>query len=296
MEFRSRISMILVVVGLGQGACAHSLAGLRSGTDLKSVEMADLARKIPRGGIVVIGENHGQSVHQSQQLEVLRALRTEGHKVSVGLEFFQYPFQELVDEWRAGSLPEADFLKKIDWGQPSFSYYRSQAEFPLLAEGAVTLALNAPRSLTSKISKNGWGSLSEEDLRLLPPQFSSGRDSYRKRFLAVMSPHLPDPAMGERYFLAQSVWDDTMAWKACEGVRRNPDQTLVIVVGEFHVQYGGGLPNRLRGRCPEKDVTTLSQVNLAGLSDSEVVRELSPSLEEGPRADWIWAESLVLSR
>lgn len=295
MQFNWRISMILVFFGLSQGACAHSLTGLRAGTDLKAIEVSEVVSQIPPGSLLVIGENHGQAEDQSQQLQILRALRSAGHQVSVGLEFFSYPFQGEVEAWRSGQLSESDFLKKIGWGQPSFDFYRAQAEFPELGEG-LTVALNAPRELTSKISKTGLGSLTEGDRRFLPPQFSLGRDTYRERFAAVMAPHLPDPSAIDRYFAAQSVWDDTMAWRACEAMQKKAGQTLVIVVGEFHVQYGGGLPNRLRARCPQILLRTLSQVDLTHSTAEESERELRPSPEEGPRADWIWVESRVLAR
>lgn len=273
-------------LAFSQAACAHSLAGLKRGSDLSTVSVAEIAREIPKGSILVLGENHGLKVHRDQHLEILKGLRAAGHQVSVGLEFFPAPFQTDVDQWRAGTLPEATFLQRIAWGQPSFDFYRDQAAFPLLQENGRTLALNAPRGLTSRVAKVGLDGLTAEERAQLPPNFSLGRDSYRERFLSMM-PHLPDGA-GDRYFAAQSIWDDTMAWVATNFIAQNPEQTLVIVVGEFHSQYGGGLPDRLRARG-SAPVLTLSQVNLSGLSEAEGLIEIQPSAVNGPRADWVWA-------
>ncbi len=261
--------------------------GLFNGTTLQGTQLEQALRDIKPGSILVIGENHGFSVHQRQQVEVMQALRNLGHRVSVGLEFFTYTDQESVDFYRAGRLSESDFLSRIGWGSLSFDFYRDQALFPHLSEGSSTLALNAPRGLTSKVAKGGLASLTPAESQLLPPQFAVGRDSYKERFLRLM-PHIPSPEAGLRYFTAQSIWDDTMAWKAAEFITQHPDQILVIVVGEFHVQFGGGLPDRLKVRVPQAPILTFSQINTAGLSDEDVVEEMEPSASEGARADYLW--------
>lgn len=269
-------------------ACAHAqTSGILRGNDLQPVELTEGLSRVSAGSVVVIGENHGFKEHQDQQVAVMQALRGLGLKVSVGMEFFTYTHQPLVDSYRAGTLSEPDFLKAISWGSPSYDFYRQQALFPNPSEGAQTRALNAPRSLTGKVSKGGLEALTEEDWQLMPPQFAAGRESYKRRFLSMM-PHLPNPAAGERYFLAQSIWDDTMAWQAVDFVRSHPDQVLVIVVGDFHVQFGGGLPDRIKARAPELAVLTISQVNTLEMTEEDVAIEIAPSPTEGPRADLLW--------
>lgn len=268
------------------------VAGVLKGRTLEPVSLEQAVSVVTPGSIVVIGENHGFKEHQRQQVSIMSALRARGLKISVGMEFFTYTQQNLVDSYRQGMLSEGDFLTAIQWGSPSFDYYRDQALFPNLAEGALTLALNAPRTLTGKVSKGGLEALSDSEKALLPPQFSLGRDSYKQRFLAMM-PHLPNPAAGERYFTAQSIWDDTMAWRATEFIKAHPDQVLVIVVGDFHVQFGGGLPDRIGVRAGGTPVYTFSQVNTEGLSDDEIAGEIAPSSSEGPRADFLWLAPAV---
>lgn len=275
------VSLVLSIHGYAQ------TTGILEGSTLTPTTLEQAVSKVTPGSIVVIGENHGFKEHQRQQVTVMSALRAQGLKVSVGMEFFTYTHQALVDSYRAGSLSEADFLREIQWGSLSYDFYRAQALFPSLTEGAQTLALNAPRTLTGKVSKTGFSSLTPEELSLLPPNFTLGRGSYKQRFLGMM-PHLPSPEAGERYFTAQSIWDDTMAWKAAEFISTHPDQVLVIVVGEFHVQYGGGLPDRLRQRSPQAAILTFSQVNTEGLSADELQNEIAPSQSEGPRADYLW--------
>ncbi|WP_347357433.1 ChaN family lipoprotein [Bdellovibrio sp.] len=269
-------------------ACAHAqTSGILAGNSLQPVSLAEAVQNVRPGSIVVIGENHGFTEHQTQQVAIMQALRDQGLVVSVGMEFFTYTDQPLVEAYRQGTLSEPEFLQQIKWGSPSYSFYRDQAVFPDLTQGAATVALNAPRFLTGKVSKQGLAALTPEDMALLPPQFSLGRDSYKRRFLSMM-PHLPSPEAGERYFAAQSIWDDTMAWQATDFLRSHPNQVLVIVVGDFHVQFGGGLPDRLRTRGPEFPVLTFSQVNTLDLTESEIATEIKPSEVDGPRADILW--------
>ena len=264
----------------------------RQGTSEVTLEEA-LAQVHP-GEIVVLGEQHGTEVMAGQQLQVLENLRKNGLHVSVGMEFFPYPNQADVDAWRRGELTEEALLQNVDWGKGfPFSAYRQQVLFPNLNTEFV-VALNAPRTLTGKIAQQGLLALNEEEKALMPPQFSLGNSAYKTRFNELMtgSGHVPTAEQMDNYFAAQSTWDDTMAWRAQEFLNTHPDQVLVIIVGEFHVQYGGGLPDRLKARG--QHVTSFSLVNLDGLSDVEQRAEVLPSAKDGNRADFVWTSRFSL--
>lgn len=247
--------------------------------------LEQLIAKVKPGTILLVGENHGLVSHRDQHLELLHALRDKGLKVSVGLEFLNYTDQMHINSFTAGLVTEADFLTLVKWGGISFDYYRSQLLFPRPNLGEQGLGLNLPRALTSKISKFGLSGLSSEDFLLMPPAFELGRASYKERFLNAAGAHCHVP---DNCFAAQSAWDDTMAWQAVRFTEQYPDHVLVVIVGEFHVQYGGGTPDRIRARKPSANILTLSQIWAEGLSKEEIAAELKPSVTEGPRADFIW--------
>ena len=278
----------LVFLGLVLGGLIASAepGGLFSGATQSAVVLSDVLSGVKPGSVVIIGENHGLRTHQTQQMVILQMLDYLGLNVSVGLEFFSYPDQALMNFYRAGQLSEPDFLKATSWGSIDFSYYRDQVKFPNGKTGGMTVALNSPRTLTGKIAKTGLESLTEEENNLLPPHFTVGRDSYRTRFIENVPHQMPEQAMS-RLFTAQSVWDDTMAWKAKEYLNAHPNQVLVIIVGEFHVQYGGGLPDRLRARGVNS-ILTFSQVDTRGLSDNDLSQLIAPSPRDGVRADYLW--------
>lgn len=258
--------------------------GIHAGADMQATSLEQALATVKAGDIVVLGEQHGTSVQADQQVKVMKQLKDMGLSVSVGLEFFEYLDQSSVYQWRRGLLSEENFLKAIRWGGFPFSAYREQALFPHSAWDV--RAINAPRSLTGKIAKTGMESLTTEEKGLLPPDFTIGNANYFERFKDNIG-HLPDPSAADRYFAAQSVWDDTMAWKIHQYMDVVPNTVMVIVVGEFHVQYGGGLPDRLRARAPRK-VHTFSLLNLHDMSQDEINEAVQPHSKYGVRADWLW--------
>jgi uncharacterized iron-regulated protein len=251
---------------------------------LKEVALDECLAAVKPGTIIVLGERHWHEHHRTYQLMVMSALRSRGLPVSVGMEFIPRPNQAHVDQFRQGLMTEAEFLSAVGWKR-SFDHYRDQILFPAPAQN--TVALNVARRVTAQIAKKGIEALSAEDRDQLPSDFATagrGNDRYFQRFKSVM-PH--DIAKTERVhnvFMAQSAWDDTMAWTAVEYIQKHPQEVLVIVVGDFHVSYGGGLPDRLKKRGAADIVTISMPGNKPGDRESAI----TPHGPFGPRADWIW--------
>lgn len=278
-----KLSFLLLI--LSSLVSIQSFSQIYDGNTLRETSLNSFIDRIQPGSVVLLGEHHGLGAHRDQHLEVLNALRNKGLKVSVGMEFINYTEQTYLNEYRSGILSESDFLKAVKWGGFGFEFYRPQILFPLSSRGETALGLNISRQITSKISRQGIESLTPEEAAQLPPQFTLGRDSYRERFMAAAGSHCRVP---QNCFIAQCAWDDTMAWNVVNFMQNNPDQVLVIVVGEFHVQYGGGMKWRIQQRSPATAVHTLSQLWAEGWSDQDVSDALQISPIEGERADFIW--------
>ncbi|MFN7262610.1 MAG: ChaN family lipoprotein [Pseudobdellovibrionaceae bacterium] len=253
----------------------------------------DVVSQVQSGDVVVLGEIHGQSVIADQHMQLLQALRDRGLLVNVGFEFFDITQQPALTSYNTGEISEEDFLKQVNWKGFPFDDYRNQALFPQWNLNEQALALNAPRSITSKIARGGLDSLTPDERDHLPYDFSRGSQQYFERFKEAIGHVGSDEAM-ERYFLAQSAWDDTMAHSAADFMSFG-EGVLVIIVGEFHVQYGGGLPDRLRARGVDR-IWTISQVNIQGLSPVEQAKEILPSPKWGPRADFVWTSAVSVSQ
>ncbi len=275
--------IIFAKVTLGLGSFAEALE-CRRGENGQKIGLEALVTEIPLGSTLFLGELHGFTSVASGQMLILDELRRQGHKVDVGLEFFTYTKQSVVDQFVQGFINESVFLSQVGWAQSmDFGFYRRQALFPRFEEGELTLAINAPQSLTRSVAKKGIDSLTEEEKKLLPPDFELGRPDYLERFREAMGGHVEEKDL-LRYFQAQSVWDETMAWQLAS---YRTGHTKAVVVGEFHVQYGGGLPHRLSVRDPQMNIVTLGFMDIHNLSASEVDEALKPHIKWGVREDFI---------
>lgn len=261
--------------------------GLYAGQNIEKVSLEAALSEIRPNTVILIGENHGFAEHQRQHLEILNQLRKQGLRVSVGLEFLNYLDQQKIDLYRSGEISEAEFLKQVKWGDISFDFYKSQLLFPNINQGEFSLGLNMSREITNKVMRGGLASLTDEEKRFYPPNFELGREIYRQRFAETI-PHKIPPEMLNNWFSAQSTWDDTVAWVSSEFMKAHPEQVLVVVMGDFHVVYGGGLPDRLHKRWPEGKIITFSQLNSLDLNQEEIMEGLKPNPTYGVRADYVW--------
>lgn len=245
----------------------------------------EAALSLHENEIVVLGEEHmtpenqadsDARLHHDNQLRWFLA-----REMQLGMEFIEYPNQIHVDDYLAERKSEADFLSLIGWGSNPFAPY---GRLMRAARAFGTLALNIPRSISRQVARQGPDSLSEDQRRLLPPIFERGAEPYFERFADTMKGHVPTEAI-ERYFWAQSLWDDTMAWRARSGQR--PGQILTIVVGQFHAEFGHGLPARLK-RHGASLVRTLIQIPIESWDPETIAKATQPDPRFGNRADMIW--------
>jgi len=277
------MSLVLLVAPAQVGA----KSGLYDGTTGRAVSLEQALQAVHPGHIVIVSEEHDVEQHHVNQLAVLQVLKRLRLKISVGFEFLSYPGQPRVDEYVRGDLQEPEFLRAVHWGGYPFDWYRPLVLFPVEA-GGFTLALNAPEPLARALAQKGVGGLSDTERSMLPPDFQLGSARYFERFASAVGQHgeLSGNAI-RNFFAAQSAWDDTMAWQAVEYLRSHPDQVLVVIVGDFHASYGGGLPDRLRARGATK-VLVISQVEGSGLDDAELQKSRMPDPRYGVRADFVW--------
>lgn len=264
--------------------------GLFDGRSLAEKSLDDLVNQVKPGQVVLLGEIHDSPDHHENQMQVIQKLAARGLNVSVGMEFLSFVDQPFIDKYLNDEITEEDFLTQVGWQGNNFSEYRRQIRAPLTTNGT-TIGLNAPRELTRKIFKSGFESLTSEELQLIPPQFTLGNALYRERFDVAINGNGGHGGMDEetldRLFVSQSLWDDTMAHTAAEYLRSEPDQVLVVIVGDFHVAYGGGLPDRLRARG-RNDLLVVSQLQRGHYSQADLKDEISPHARYGSRGDFIW--------
>jgi uncharacterized iron-regulated protein len=272
--------------------------------DARWLTLAEWRRlEIQGGDVLVLGEQHAvgdslsERVHQSNQLRLMTEVALDW-RVSLGMEFFEYPKQDVVDRYTSGLLAEPDFLRDIGWGGNAWPLYREQVRLPSLS-GGLTWALNIPRSISGRVGRSGPDSLSLAEKALLPPLWERGSDFYFERFAEVMRGHVSEQQL-VNYFWAQSLWDDTMAWQA--SMRWLPrgqsasDEVFVIIAGQFHVEFGHALPARLirhgLTRSGLSQVKTMVQIEVSEWSEAALAKAVAPHVRYGELADYVWVYEL----
>lgn len=270
----------------------NSFAQIYNGLNADETNLQSIVDRVQPGTIVVIGELHGMPEIQAKQMELLNAIRAKGLPLSIGFEFLNFTDQKLVDDYRSKIVTEDEFKTAVNWGSGfDFNYYKDQILFPNSTLGETTLGLNVPGYITKQIAKGGYDSLTVDQKLLLPLDFTLGNAGYKERFSVAAGPHMPADKL-DSYFAAQSAWDEAMASSTINYFETHQDQVFVIIVGEFHVQFGGGVPDRLRQRLAQKglpaDILTVSQGWSEGLTPDEFQAEIQPSPVYGRRADFVW--------
>lgn len=220
----------------------------------KVVSLDDVLARAAEKDIVYVGEVHDRFEHHRVQFEAIRSLHKAGKKVAIGMEMFQRPFQQALDDYISGAIDERTFLKKSEYFKRWGFDYNLYREIMLYAREfkIPVVALNIKKEVVSKVSKEGLNALSADDLKEVPADMDLTDSAYRDRLRAFFERHQES---GERnfdfFYQAQVLWDESMAHNLDRFIRENPDYKVVVVAGVGHMAYGSGIPkrtHRLNGR------------------------------------------------
>ncbi len=253
--WRSRF-WFLFILGLGFAASA----GIARAQDTASFDAVNLDATVPLDGlvsqlaakrVVFVGEIHDRYDHHLNQLEIIQRLHALDPNLAIGVEYFQQPFQQQVDDYIAGKISEHDLLRETEyfsrWGYdyrlyaPIFRYAREQ-HIPVRA-------LNVPNALASRIAQVGIAGLSQSERAYLPKEIEPADDAYKERLREAFEGHPSmKPGAFDHFVEAQLTWDEGMAESAAAYLNANPGRRMVILTGAGHVEFGTGIPKRLERR------------------------------------------------
>jgi aminopeptidase N len=211
------------------------------------VGISDVIEKVKDKKIVYVGEGHDRFEHHRVQLEVIRGLHRKNNKIAVGMEMFQKPFQQVLDDYIAGLIEEKEFLKKSEYFKRWGFDYNLYREILLYArENKIpVLALNIRREIVSKVAKDGLLALSPEELKEVPADMDLSDMQYRKRLKEVFEKHRStETGNFDFFFEAQVLWDESMAHNLDEFMQKNQEHQVVVIAGVGHMAFGSGIPKR----------------------------------------------------
>ena len=197
------------------------------------ISLEQAAEQLPSPGIVYIGEFHDNASHHAAQLVVIQSLDKRKRPLAVGLEMFQHIEQSVLDAWVDRELSEYEMRRAFvrNWSQDWDLYrdiflYCRDRKIPMVG-------LNVPRSITRKVARNGFESLTPEEVGKLPPIVCRVDREYEEFLRRVLGSHSSDSGFS-RFCEAQLVWDAAMAIYALEYLKNHPERTVVVLCGMIH--------------------------------------------------------------
>lgn len=217
--------------------------------------------ELKKANIIYLGETHDSSKDHENQLKIIQELYKKNTKIAIGMEMFQRPFQEIINQYIAGNITEAEFIQKSEfktrWGFDWELYapilrFAKQKQIPVLA-------LNTPSEITRKVSREGVEKLTNLEKQAIPPitEIRTDNIAYRQMVLKSFEQHQTgghgNSNSANRFFLAQVLWDETMADSIAKFFKANPDYQVVVLAGLGHVVYGYGIPSRVERRIQDKE-------------------------------------------
>jgi uncharacterized iron-regulated protein len=215
-----------------------------------SATLPQLVAKLAGERVVYVGETHTALADHQVQLEVLRAMAAQPGELAVGVEWFQHPFQPVLDDYLAGRIDEAELLRRSEYYERwRFDYrlYRPIMQFAR-DNGIPVLALNAPRELTRAISSVGIDGLDAEQRANLPDGYDFDDSAYADKLRQVFLQHAGGSGDFRRFLEVQLTWDERMAQGAAEYLNGSPERRILVLAGRGHIAGRGGIPNRVTRR------------------------------------------------
>ncbi len=211
--------------------------------------MADMARK----QVVLLGETHDRFDVHRWQLHVAAGLLASGRRLMMGFEMFPRRVQPALGAFVAGEIDTELFLERAEWANvwgfdpelylPLFRFCR-QFKVPMLA-------LNCHRPLVTRVGKEGWDAIPEDERDGVTPAKPASPEA--RRFLFELTggrregreAQTPDDPAFDRFVRAQGTWDRAFAVNIAKALERDPQALVIGIIGRGHMEYGHGTPFQL---------------------------------------------------
>lgn len=228
--------------------------------------------------VIFVGEFHDHAGHHLAQLTIIDALRSDARPLAIGLEMFRKDSQEALDSWTSHEIPLLQFLPfyNDNWSmwpmyQKIFLYARD--------EEVKMLGLNIPRSISSKVARNGFQSLPARERQMLGNVQCLVNPFYSDFIRQAMGGY---GGHGDQYLFfceAQLLWDTMMARNLVEFLRESPDYRVVVLAGSGH-SWKFGIPRQMLEEAEISYRTLLPEVP-GRLDRGNVTREIT---------DYLWLD------
>lgn len=239
----------------------------------------ELVERASRADIVLIGEVHGNGQGLATLTALWQAILDAEPNAVLALEFIARDQQVELDDW-------------LDLEQPTkpegFSFVHGPLLLTAKQSDRPVIAANAPRRYVRLARTKGYGHLeamtpAQRATFVLPEPEPAG--GYRDRFFDLFGGDMHGqsltPEQIEGYWRAQTMWDATMADSVTNAL--NPERRpVVLVVGRFHVEQDGGVPQLIRAQRPDAEVFSVI------MATRDQIEKARSQPEDSPMADAVW--------
>ncbi len=245
------------------------------------VDWAELLLQIDGVDVVLLGELHDHAVGHAVQLALVEDVLDSYPNSVLAMEMLERDEQILIDDYMEDFIDASTFEKltnSTNWGaQGGWSAWYQHIVDAVKNRGGSVVGANAPRRYVRLARIDGYERIDELGSKRrnyidYPEELSGGR--YRQRFwelaemmhkdvdgedepveIDITEIDPDDPILP--VFRSQQVWDATMAESI---VRANPskEQKVILLVGQFHIEYDGGIVQELRKRMPGVKILVVS--------------------------------------
>lgn len=217
---------------------------------------ADILAKLRAADIVYLAESHDSLENHQAQLEIITELYKNKPQIAIGMEMFQRPYQEILDQYIAGEISETQLRQRSEyderWGF-DWELYAPILRFAKTHQLPV-LALNTPSEVSRQVSRGGLASLTAQQRQHIPPfaEIHTDNRNYRQMIQEFFQHHSHsghgNSESFERFFTTQVLWDETMADKIAQFYQANSDYQVIVLAGKGHIIYDYGIPSRVERR------------------------------------------------
>ncbi len=222
----------------------------------KAVTPSALLDRLAAADVVFVGEQHTDPAAHAFELQLLTGLHTRvGKRLTLGLEMFERDVQPALDDYTQGKTTEAVFLKAARPWSNYAADYRPLVELAR-AHAVPVLASNVPQPLATAVGRRGLSALAEFPSAQYAPDVQTPHDGAFARFQAIMQDMgghggmTMDAATISRFYDAQCLRDATMADSITRRLQAAPDTLILHLNGQFHSDYGDGIPRRVLWQRP----------------------------------------------
>lgn len=229
----------------------------------KELHLEKIINSVSGKPVIYVGERHTNYEDHKVQLEVIMGLYERGRKFAIGMEMFQKPFQNALDDYISGAIGEKEFLKATEYFKRwnfDYSHYREIIQFAK-TKHIPLVALNQRTEIIRKVASEGIDSLTEQEMEEIPAEMDMSDKDYKNRLREVFKRHKDKSVENFDYFYqSQILWDETMACSLDEFLKEKPDYQMVVLAGVGHVMYDSGIPQRAYRRNGKEYVTLIPDV------------------------------------